>query len=197
MLTTRRNWLNRLFPWVSQSARRPAKSRCNGPRRPCRLQLESLEERVVPTVVFDPVFPKETLVGSAPFTTLHSPTIYLIFWGSGWGQGSSPGASVASTFASDAQALINSTFFKATKEYGNIGTPVFGGTWTDTSNPPAGYTSGSGNNGNFPALQGEIASAIANNPSWAPFGPVLYPIPNLCGHPGWKFRRLQHTGDLR
>jgi len=152
--------------------------------------LESLEERVVPSVVFDPVFPKETLVGSAPFTTLHSPTIYLIFWGSGWGQGNSPGASVAATFASDAQTLISGTFFKATKEYGNIGTPVFGGTWTDTSNPPAGYTSGSGNNGNFPALQGEIASAIANNPSWAPSGLfytqspiyVVIPVGNSGGY---------------
>jgi len=160
------------------------------PARPARLQLEPLEERVVPTVVFDPVFPKETLVGSAPFTTLHSPTIYLIFWGPGWGQGNSPGASVAATFASDAQALINSTFFKATKEYANIGTPVYGGTWTDTSNPPAGYTSGTGNNGNFAALQGEIFNAILNNPSWAPSGPsltqspiyVVVPVANSGGY---------------
>ena len=139
-----------------------------------QLLLEPLEERLVPTIVFDPVFQKETSVGTAPFTVLNSPKVDLIFWGPGWASGQVPGKSAVTTLTNAAQALLKSTFFGALNEYGNVGTPVFGAAWTDVANPlPAGYTSGAQN----PAIQGEVANAIGANPTWAPSGPSITQSP--------------------
>ena len=154
------------------------------------LLLESLEQRLVLTVVFDPVFPKETLASAAPFTVLKSPTVYLDFWGSGWGPAGQQEPPVVKTLANDADALFGSTYFDALNEWGNVGTPVYGGVWTDPTDPPAGYDSGTGSAANFSAIQSEVASAIAHNPSWAPSGPsftqspiyVVIPVGNSGGY---------------
>jgi hypothetical protein len=123
----------------------------------------------VPTVVFDPVFPKMAVVGSEPFTSvLNSPKVYVVFWGSTWSN------STASTFATDAQNVLRSTFFNELQEYGNTGTPQWGTSWVDPSNPPAGYTAGGGNSA---VLQGEIGYAIGKNPSWAPSSTALLQSP--------------------
>ena len=143
-------------------------------RRSCWFRLEPLEDRVVPTVVFDPVFQKETIVGSAPFTVLNSPTVDLVFWGSGWGPNAQPGPSAVTTLTTDAKALLGSKFFGAADEYGDVGKPVYGGEWTDSSsNPSSGFASGNYTS----AIQGEIANAIATNPSWAPSGTSLSQSP--------------------
>jgi hypothetical protein len=57
------------------------------PKRPARLGIEALEDRTVPTIVFNPVFGSETYFGghTSNFTVLNSPKVYLIFWGSYWG----------------------------------------------------------------------------------------------------------------
>ena len=175
MYNLRKNWLDLMSSRVPTSA---ARDRRKVRRRSCRPHPEPLEERLVLTVVFDPVFQKESVVGSAPFNVLNSPTVYLIFWGTGWGQGNLPGPSAVTTLTKDAQAVLSSTFFGALGEYGNVGTPVFGGAWTDSStDPPAGYNPGGNTSGDVTARQSEIANAIAANPSWAPPGPSITQSP--------------------
>jgi hypothetical protein len=159
--------------------------------------VEGLEHRVVPTVIFDPAYAKETSVGSAPFSVLHSPKVYLIFWGSGWGSGQTPGPTAVTNLTNGAKALLTSTFFNAENEYGNVGTPTYGGTWTDVSNPPAGYSAASYNS----AIDTEVANAITNNPSWAPSGPslaqspiyVVIPVPNSGGY---NIDRPYNSGEV-
>jgi hypothetical protein len=189
MLSFPRRWLSGSF---LQSSTRRGKRKQSAKRSSRRIELESLEDRVVPTVVFDPVFSKETLVPPSghSYTVLNSPTIYLDLWGAGWTNGGSPGSTVAQTFITDAQKLINSTYFNALNQYGNIGKPVFGQAWIDPTNPPSGYNSGSNANGNFNALQSEVGNAISHNPSWAPAGTsytqspiyVVVPVGNSGGY---------------
>jgi hypothetical protein len=148
--------------------------------------VEPLEERLVPTVVFDPQFAKETVPGTAPYTVLNSPTVYLIFWGTGWGTGQLPGPSAVSTLTKDAKAVfLNNSYFGGLSEDGNVGTPVFGGAWTDaSSDPPAGFNVGAASA--ITADQGEIATAITNNPSWTPLTQlpiyVVVPVGGTAGY---------------
>jgi hypothetical protein len=154
----------KFFAKSKQPRRTTTRQARRSARRP--LVLEPLEARLVPTVVFDPQFSKET-VPAGPYTVLNSPTVYLIFWGTGWGSGNLPGPSAVNTLTTDARAVLSSAYFGGLSEYGNVGTPVFGGAWTDsTSDPPAGFNVGTP--GALTADQGEIATAITNNPSWSP-----------------------------
>src|ERR1700676_1532027 len=79
-------------------------------RRSLPLQVEALEQRDVPTVLFTPAFGAETVywrstntVMSGPVTptgnasALQDPTYYLIFWGPSWTN------APAKQYASDAQ----------------------------------------------------------------------------------------------
>src|SRR5262249_3517807 len=50
-----------------------------------RLGLESLEDRVVPSIVFNPHFGPETAHTSSSGLTLNGAPVYLIFWGQRWG----------------------------------------------------------------------------------------------------------------
>ena len=80
------------------------------------------------------MFAKESLSGTAPFTVLSKPTVYLIFWGTGWGAGQTPGPSSVTNLTVDAQSIINSPYFNGgLNEYGNIGSVSYGGAWTDSS----------------------------------------------------------------
>src|SRR5262245_47555902 len=67
-----RSWLRSLF---SEKPRNRAKCR---PQR-IRPQVETLEDRLVPTAVFQPVFGVET-EKSDGMVRLYQPEIFLIFW---------------------------------------------------------------------------------------------------------------------
>jgi hypothetical protein len=143
-------------------------------RRQQPLILEVLEERLVPTVVFDAQFQKETVPGTAPFTVLNSPSVCLIFWGKSWGttQGSQDVASLRNL----ANSVVGSPYLAGMQEYGNVGTAVYGGAWTDSaSNPPAGFNAGAA--GSIATDQSEVAKAITNNPTWAPHGTSITQSP--------------------
>src|SRR5581483_2603199 len=58
MLTTRRTWLHRLFPWAFP---RPAKRRRAAKPRSCRLELEHLVDRTLPTVLFNSALGGDTI----------------------------------------------------------------------------------------------------------------------------------------
>jgi hypothetical protein len=106
-----------------------------------RLALESLEDRNVPSIVFNPHFGPQTAHTSSSGLTLNSAPVYLIFWGQGWGSStrqsmtdvqdatnavlSSPYLSLLGQYRSDGQAHV------AQVDTHPAGTgPAFGGTFT-------------------------------------------------------------------
>jgi hypothetical protein len=155
----------------------PRRSTHRQARRPARrsLLLEELEERRVPTVVFQPQFPKESLASNGPYTVLNSPTVYLIFWGPNWT------TAQAQQWAGDAQAILGSPYLfgvqgnvqNSLTEYGSDGKAVWGNYWIDNPTStgdtiPNGYDpSGNNNdaNGNSTTadMQTEVANAIKNS----------------------------------
>src|SRR5690242_347801 len=89
----------------SLAARRPARR----PRKPTRRpELECLENRTVPTIIYRPVFGIET--DSSQDNDEHGirPAIYLTFWGQYW-QGAL-GASQATLLQTAATQVVSSTF---------------------------------------------------------------------------------------
>jgi hypothetical protein len=113
------------------------------PNTRTRLSLEGMEERLVPSVVFEPVLGEHAVwrggnpVGQpalAPVTgpvtnnptVLNHPTVYLIFAGTSWAPDRS-GHSPADAMAADARAIINSKFFSGLTDYGSDGKAIYGG----------------------------------------------------------------------
>lgn len=130
---------------VSTRHGRTATRRSSRPgRRKPPLLLETLEQRLVLTVVFDPVFAKESVTSNTPYTVLNSPAIELIFWGSGWA--TTAGQAQAQKWAGDVQTILRSPYLTGLTEYGSDGKAVFGSSWIDPSDPPNGYQSGGGGN---------------------------------------------------
>jgi autotransporter-associated beta strand protein len=106
--------------------------------------LEVLEDRTVPTVLFNSPLGGDTIswganwwgqtVGqtvTSPITNnpgaLNDPTVYLIFWGPSWTQ------STASQYASDAQTIIQSQYLSRLTDYGSDGIATYGGYTIDNS----------------------------------------------------------------
>jgi hypothetical protein len=150
------------------------------------LLLEQLEERTVPTVVFDPQYAKES-VSSAPYTVLNNATVYLIFWGTNFDSGETPGPTAVTKLTNDAKAIISSPYFAGLSEYGNIGTVTYGGAWTAAgSDPPADYNVGNGSS--IGEDQSIISTAIANNPSWDPakVAAPIYVVVPVGGSAGYN-----------
>jgi hypothetical protein len=125
------NYLRRVFRSFEPTgqARRP-KSRSR------RLELESLEERALPTVVIYPHFGPETVTDHGG-TKLNSPPVYLIFWGSDW-QG------VDSQLAADIQAraatLLSGPYLSGLTQYGSNGLAWLSQVRFDSSNPNQGFS---------------------------------------------------------
>jgi hypothetical protein len=171
------NWLKRANREATPRARA-------GRRRAVSLSLEQLEERTVPSVVFDPQFAKES-VSSSPYTVINDATVYLIFWGTNWGSGQNLGPSAVSKLTNDAKAVINSPYFPGLKEYGDVGTVTYGGAWTDSSSdPPAGFNVGGP--GAITTDQAEISTATINNPSWVPTPSAIYVVIPVGGSSGYN-----------
>ncbi|HZU38538.1 MAG TPA: hypothetical protein VFA18_21615, partial [Gemmataceae bacterium] len=129
------------------------------------LSVRQFEQRIVPTVVFDPQFAKESIIPPPPmqsYTVLNSPKLYLIFWGN-WS------SSEASQWATDAHALVTSSYLYELMQYTSDGQATWGGYWIDGTNPiPSGYNpAGSSADANGISsqtdMQNEIAYAINNS----------------------------------
>ncbi len=144
----RRSW-NRLRGFLNMSTGRTV--RRGQPTRQ-RLSLESLEDRVVPTVVFNSALGGDTIfwvpgnsaghpanqVQTSPITNnpsvLNNPTIYLDFWGNSWTE------SNAAPLASAANSIIQSKFFSQLSDYGFKGAISFGGYTIDNTETSDGNT---------------------------------------------------------
>jgi len=142
-------------------------------RRRLPLAVRQFEQRIVPTVIFDPQFPKESVPSAGPYTVLNNPTVDLIFWGM------TPGSSTVTSLRKEAQAVLSSSYWAGLNEYnnGNAEAPVYGGAWTDPNGPPAGYNVGGGSTTDIQARDAEVAKAIQANPSWAPSGTAVTQSP--------------------
>jgi hypothetical protein len=88
-------------------------------RRQVKLHLESLEDRVVPTVLFKPVFGPEAIDSGTVSSALSNPNIYPIFWGSFWQTQS--GNAAAQALARDLAAVTESDYLSGTVQYGTDG----------------------------------------------------------------------------
>jgi hypothetical protein len=145
--------------WWKRWARNSAKTiRGKSGRRQASapLKVEALEDRSVPTVIYNPAFGAETLIKTPNndnnYQTLSSPTVFLIFWGQYWG--TTIGTQQESSLALDAFAVLRSHYLSQLNQYGSDGNAFYGAAWIDTS-------SNSNRNGNSnSAIQNEIAYAI-------------------------------------
>jgi hypothetical protein len=117
------------------------KTRRPGPGKSRRFRplLDVLEDRTVPTVLFNPFFGAETIywepdniaghpdneVVTGAITdnpaALNNPTVYLIFWGPSWTNTN------ASRLAQDAQTILGSQYLSGLRQYGSDGRATFGG----------------------------------------------------------------------
>ena len=116
------------------------------PSRRSRPRLEILEDRQVPTVLFDPAFgPEVALSLNGP--RVNSPAINLIFadqkidakgntfWGNAWNQSYDPASTVVSQ---QVVSMINSPYFLGLtrSNYGTNGQVSFGGIYIDPNPLP-------------------------------------------------------------
>ncbi len=134
-----------MFPLLKKVCRRQHQKGSSSQKpRSTRLFLEALEDRTVPTVVFNSAFGGDTIVWgpnwwgepvgqtvTGPLNNnpgaLQDPKVYLIFWGPSWTQAN------AGKFASDAQAIINSAYLSGLTDYGSDGIATYGGYTIDNS----------------------------------------------------------------
>jgi hypothetical protein len=156
-------------------------------RRSVPLGLESLEDRLVPTILFKPHFGPESVTPGSPLTALKSPPVYFIFWGSYWA--TQQGSQYQSMLIDGAKNVINSPFLQGEIQYGGDGKSIFAAGWVDASNPPLGFKDTD--------IQAHIQSAIdnPNSPILSPFAspqhPPIYvvvtpPTPGLASGAGWN-----------
>jgi hypothetical protein len=147
-----------MLRFLSKLARKfqTANTRRSTRRTPRRtiLQVEGLEDRLVPAVVFNSPFGGDTIFwvpgnsANAPAnekvtaainynpSVLNSTTVYLDFWGSSWTPAN------AGLLASDAQTIIQSKFFSQLSVYGFHGTISYGGYTIDNTNIAGNNTGG-------------------------------------------------------
>lgn len=135
------------------------------PRR--RLEVEGLEERMVPTVVFQNAFGPETISAGALQNAMQSPPVYLVFWGSDWN--TQAGAQYKNALVKTAQSFIGSGAFEGLKQYGGDGKASWGGSWVDPTDPPPSA-----------AIKGSDVNAVLQKAIDDPSSPL--PDPSALAH---------------
>jgi hypothetical protein len=105
-------------------------------RRRARLNVEALEQRDVPTVVFQPYFGAETVTtnGSIANVAMPNPTVNVIFSGSYWT--TSQGQQDQATILNSAQAIMSGPYLSGLEQYGSYGKATLGAHWTDGNTLP-------------------------------------------------------------
>jgi hypothetical protein len=119
-------------------------------RRSFRPGLEQLEERTVPTILFDPVVSGPEVLQNSGATmspsqlaynnpyALKNPTVYFMFVGPAWGTDNNPIAAVGNMTRA-AQAILSSNYLSGLKQYGSDGQATYGGQFVDPSLNPDGW----------------------------------------------------------
>jgi hypothetical protein len=119
-----------------------------------RLEVEALEERTVPTVVFTPVFGLETVAAGSTNDGMQHPTVNLIFSGTTWTtQNEQP-------LIAAAQSILSSTYLSGLTQYGSDGKANYGTSWTDTTTVAS--------NPSTSSLQTFLQTSITNHSSAEP-----------------------------
>jgi hypothetical protein len=145
--------------WFLDSIRQtlfPRRGEHSFSRRPFTLSLESLEDRLVPTIVFQPQFGPETVLATSGPERFSNNPVHLIFWGSQWHGDTSP---AARTIKDAANRVLTSTYLSGLAEYGSSG-GAFLDISTFDNNDPA-----SSNPGKFTpqALDAIVSNATHNS----------------------------------
>ena len=159
-----------LSAWFGKNSTRSRKSR--PPRRRALLELESLETRATPTVVFVPHFGVETVSGSNE--GMQDPPVYLIFSGSYWN--TTQGQQDELTLTVATENILSGPYLSGLAQYGSSGTARFSASWQDDATLPN-YPSAS-------ALTNFLANQFAehgNSPE--PAGPQYTPIYVVVSEP--------------
>jgi hypothetical protein len=108
-------------------------------RRTRMLELECLENRIVPTIVYKPVFGPETTSQDGS-EHMQQPQVYLVFWGGYW---VSDGAGQVQSVINAASNVVTSTFPLITDQYGADGSGMsIAGVVFDSSTPTNGSFGG-------------------------------------------------------
>jgi hypothetical protein len=125
---------------AQQPAGRPKKARR-------QLLLEGLEDRTVPTVIFNPIFGAQTPAQDGG-ARLNSPAVCVILWGSYWGDILTQQSDAINQAASHL-GEFNAAYFAGLTQYGftpygPLGFVAYGGGFiiTDVSDPPNGNFAG-------------------------------------------------------
>jgi hypothetical protein len=186
---------NMIANW--KKAERAGKARQASRRKSFRPGLESLEDRTVPTIIFDPlqsgvegfsnsgVTMSPSQLGAVPVTgygvlpaaapynpyALNSPKVYFIFAGLNWGTNASPSTAVNNMIA-DAQAMFSSSYLSGLEQYGSNGQATYAGMYIDQSfgDPTTWIRACRDSNGNI--------ADITGNPVWWETNNILNQIPS-------------------
>jgi hypothetical protein len=143
--------LSKRFPNVLKRSTKYLKRRPASPKRASvRPGVETLEDRMVLTIVFNPVFGSETVSGTNDGT--QHPPVYLIFSGSYWS--TAQGQTDEATLTNSAKNILSGPYLKGLTQYGSDGIANFAGTWQDNATVPSQPPTGTLQN----FLQNEITS---------------------------------------
>jgi hypothetical protein len=124
----------RLWQWLSCGRRPGASRRSFRQKAPPRLLVEILEDRTVPSIVFNNAATATTSDGGGP--VINEAHIELVFWGSGWNTGSGP--SLRTSMQSAVDSIAQGPYLAALSVYrSTIGSGSVADSITITSsNPP-------------------------------------------------------------
>ena len=104
-----------------------AKKRTKTPSSKASLQVEALEQRDVPTIMFMPHFGVETMAyGSANTGTLNA-TVNVVFSGPFWN--TTIGQQDQATILNSTKAILGGTYLSGLTQYGSDGKATFGQSW--------------------------------------------------------------------
>jgi hypothetical protein len=135
------------FPSGLKASKRSPRSR----RRARQFDLEALEQRQVPTVMFLPNFGPETVSGTND--GMQNPTVDLIFSGSYWT--TKQGQLDEATLLSSAKNILSGPYLSGLTQYGSDGRATFGTYWQDNATVPS--------NPQASAVQNFLQTSITNH----------------------------------
>jgi hypothetical protein len=168
-------------------------------RRRTRLEVESLEDRLVPTIVFNPAFGNETIKPGSTSAGMQNPAVNIIFSGTYWDTPTAQATEAA--LLNGAKEILNSPYLSGLTQYGSSGTAHFAASWND----PNSVTVDPNNLGASPGdVEGFLINSIANHSAYpgnidyqhAPiFVMVSDPISSKGYDGGWNgpYTYLQHN----
>jgi hypothetical protein len=99
------------------------------------LQLESLEDRALPSIVFTPHFGVETIAPGSTNDGQQHPTVDFVFSGNYWS--TAQGQQDETDLVNLAQSILSGPYLSGLKQYGSDGTANFGQNWSDAATLPS------------------------------------------------------------